>query len=125
MLETQINSLALDVHDSTVAVQPGTPRIGNILMEYPGGRVLFDDIADFAGDASTYQNVALYLQNFEEAADMTSSVSATAASIEGLSFPTLPYDSTNPYAPVHPLGLFTFWTPDGIQAQLVSYSVTA
>lgn len=116
MLETNsISSLDVEIHDTTVAVQPGTVRIGNTIMEFPGGRVMFDDIASFGGDASSYQYSALLLQSFQGAVDMTSSVSATGNSVLALSYPVT--DSSK-YA----LGLFTFWSPDGTAAELVSFS---
>ena len=121
MFETQNNSsLRLEVSDTTVSILPGTARIGNYIMPYSGGRTFFSDITDFGGDTSKYQYSALYLENFNAVADLTSSVSTTVDTIAELVLPELPYDSSNPYAPVHALGLFTFWTSDGTDVSLVN-----
>lgn len=116
MLETnQIGQLGIEVQDTTVAVRPGAVRVGNTIMDFPGGRVQFDDISDFNGDASTYQYSALLIQNFQSETDLTSAVSATASSELALTYPVT--DSSK-----HALALFTFWSGDGTAAELVSYS---
>lgn len=123
MLETYSRlDLDFEVSDSTVSVFPGTARIGNKTLPYRGGQKLFSEIVDFGVDTSSYQYAALFLQEFSGTADLTSVVSSTADKTTGLVVPELPSDSSNPYAPVHPVGLFTFYTADGTDVDLVSYS---
>ena len=122
MLTTSINQLGFSVADSTVLVNPGTVRVGNDVMSFRGGSIVFSDMVSFGGDSSKYQNSALFLQSIGGETDMTTVVSSAESSMASLEAPTLPSDSSNPYSPVHALGLFTFWTPDGIDISLVSQS---
>jgi len=123
MLTTlQKNLLGVGISDTTVSVLPGGARIGNVFMNYSGGQTQFSDITDFGGDSSKYQNSALFLQNIGGASDLTSSVSVPKATLRELELPVLPSDSSNPYAPVHSLGLFTFFSSDGTSIELESSS---
>jgi len=112
----------LEVSDSTVSIMPGLARLGNTLIPYNGGQIQFSQMTDFSGDSSKYQYSMLFLQNFNGAADATAVTSATASSVRELDYPTFPTDSTNPYSPVHELGLFTFYTPDATGINLISMS---
>lgn len=123
MLETYSRiDLDFEVSDTTVSVFPGTARIGNKTLPYRGGRIQFSNMVDFGVDTSKYQYSSLFLQEFGGTADLTSTVSSTADSTMELIVPDLPSDSSNPYAPVHPLGLFAFYSPDGTDVDLISYS---
>ena len=115
MLKTNVGQLDISVQDSTIAIQPGSVRIGNTVMEFPGGRITATEISSFGGDASSYQYSALLLQNFNGAADMTSVRSAPQSSDLDLLYPET---DASKYA----LGLFKLWSPDGINAEIASYS---
>lgn len=122
MLETNKMDLGFEVDGSAIAVFPGTARVGNTVLPFRGDRLGFSSMVDFAPDTSVYQHSVLFLQDFGGVADLTTAVSATADNTNDLVLPELPYDSSSPYAPVHPIGLFTFWTPDGTDIDLISYS---
>ena len=120
MINTNQNNLMVEVSDTTVFVSPGGVRLGNSYMSFRGGSMLFSSMIDFGGDTSKYQNSLLFLEDIGGVPDMTASVSETQSTVRELENPILPSDSSNPYAPVHPLGLFTFYSGDGTQAELVS-----
>ena len=121
MLTTKISNLGIEIQDSTVVVLPGTARIGNTMVPFDGTRKIFDDIADFAGDSSKYQNALLYLDNFGGFADMTRVLSDTTATLRELNLPVMPSDASNAYSRQVPLGMFTFYSSDGVHAELISY----
>ena len=116
------NSLNLEISNSSVSVFPGAARLGNILYPYRGGLLSFNQMTHFGGDSSKYQNSLLFINPLGSSADLTTALSATASSIRELTLPTLPSDSTNVYSTGYPLGMFTFYTPDGSNSQLVTYS---
>lgn len=122
MLNTVTDTINFRVMDSTVLVDGATIRIGNRAMDFQGGNILFSEMVNFGGDTSSYQNSVLFIQNIGGQADMTAATSDTKDSLVELTYPLLPSDSTNPYAPVFPVGQFTFYSPDGTQASLISYN---
>jgi hypothetical protein len=107
------------VSDSTVYVNPGVARIGNSILSFRGDSMLFQDMVNFGDESNVYQYSALLLQNFNSYADLTSAVSSPIDNTRGLSLPTLTPDSSNPYAPVFPIGLFLFYH-DGTMVNLRS-----
>ena len=120
MLTTNDNSdLNVTYNDSTVYISPGSARIGNNVRYFRGGIETFNSIANFDGDTSSYQNAALYLQYTGQEVDTSRAVSATESSQRDLVYPELPFDGTNEYGHYHPLALFTFWSSDGTNAELV------
>lgn len=120
---TGIHDIGIEIQDSTVVVFPGTARIGNTLVPFDGTRKTFDDIIYFAGDSNKYQNALLYLDNLSGIADMTRALSDTTSALRYLDLPVMPSDASNPYSPQFPLGMFTFYSSDGIHAELVSYEI--
>jgi hypothetical protein len=119
MLET-ISNRALDVEitDSTVTVLPGTVRVGNTVMKYPGGQVQLSGIAKYSSsDSSKYQYAALSVHDFYGAADLTSNTSTPQSALRSLSFPTIPTDAT-----MHTVGLFTLYSADTTAVSLVDFS---
>lgn len=119
---TGIQNFGFEFDATMLTVLSGTARIGNTVLSYDGTRVPYENITSF-DSANVYQNSLLYLQNFGDMADMTQVVSDTTTSVRALNLPELPSDSTNPYSPVHPLGMFTFYN-DGTDISLISYSKT-
>lgn len=119
MLETNLSrALDVEITDSTVSVLPGTVRVGNTIMKYPGGKVRLSGIAKYSSsDSSKYQYAALSVHNFYGAADLTSNTSTPQTTLRSLSFPTIPADAT-----VHPVGLFTLYSPDATAINLVDFS---
>jgi hypothetical protein len=120
MIKTNQNSaLGFSVSDSTVYVNAGTARVGNSVMTYQGGSKTFREMTTFTHDATGYQYSALILYNYHSFPDMTQVVSPIAA-LNGLAFPTFPYDGTNQHAAVHSIGLFTFKSSDGTNIDLIN-----
>jgi hypothetical protein len=106
--------------DSTVYVNPGIARLGNSILPFRGDNISFQQMVNFGDQTGAYQYSALLLQNFRSTADLTSAVSLPADTTRDLFYPTLTPDSSNPYAPVFPIGLFLFYTPDGTVFDLLS-----
>lgn len=119
MLNTNLEAFAIFPDGTNINVQAGTARMGDKPIAFRGGSIAYNDMISFGGDSSKYQNSMLYLQNIEDTADMTKSVSDVADSTMGLGYPSYP-DAT-----VHGLGLFTFWSSDGTVAELIDYSKIA
>lgn len=111
------NQLDIEVSDSTVSFFPGTVYVGNRIIPYRGDQTGLAAFSSFGGDSSKYQNTAVYLQEYSGYLDMTMATSTPQDTIRELDFPTLS-DSSN----YRPLGYFTLWTPDGTNAELVSFS---
>jgi hypothetical protein len=122
MLNTLTDSINFRVVDSTVLVDGATIRVGNQAMDFQGGNIRFSEMVNFGGDASSYQNSVLFIQNIGGQADMTAATSSTEDSLVELEYPVLPTDATNPYSPVYPVGQFTFYSSDGTQTSLISYN---
>jgi len=123
MIETYTKGTPrVEISDSTVRVSEGGARLGNTFVPYSGGQITFSSMISYGSDSSKYQHALLYLNPVGQGIDMTTAVSTTATSIRGLSWPTLPSDSSNPYSIAYPLGLFTFYSPDGTSADLISYT---
>ena len=121
MLETNPNqALNFSVTDSTVYVNAGTTRIGNTVMSFRGGSLTFRDLTQFNNDSTGYQYSALVLYDYLSYPDMTRVTSTAVSAIESLTFPSFPYDGTNQFASVRPIGLFTFYSPDGTQISLIN-----
>lgn len=116
---TATHDFELNIVDTTVIINPGIARIGNRQINFPGGMSTFDRLYSFNGDASTYQNVLLYLQSVDGlTADMTRAVSDTTA-LAALTIPEMPTDTTfNSYAPGFPVKVFTFFSADGATGTL-------
>jgi hypothetical protein len=121
MLNTSFNQdFNFSSSDSTMYINPGVARVGNSILSFRGDNVPFQSMVDFGDQTMAYQYSALLLQNFSSYADLTSAVSTPADNTMGLVLPTLTPDSSNPYAPVFPIGLFLFYTPDGTVFDLLS-----
>jgi hypothetical protein len=121
MLNTNFNQdFNFSLLDSTVYVNPGVARVGNSILPFRGDNISFQQMVHFGDQTNVYQYSALLLQNLNSYGDLTSSVSLPADSTRNLLYPTLITDSSNPYAPVFPIGLFLFYTPDGTAMDLLS-----
>ena len=121
---TGFRPFGIEIYDTTVIVLSGTARIGNTLMPFQGGRITFADLAGFTlSDSSKYRNSLLYLQNIYGAVDMTHAVSDPVSSPSELTCPDMignAGDSTI-YLPGYPVGLFTFFSPNGIQVDMTAH----
>jgi hypothetical protein len=121
---TGFQPFGIEIFDTTVTVLGGLARIGNTLMPFQGGQITFSDLAGFTiSDSSKYRNSILYLQNIYGAVDMTHAVSNAVSTPGELTYPDMignPGDNTS-YLPGYPVGLFTFFSPDGIQADMTAY----
>jgi hypothetical protein len=111
--------------DSTMYINPGVARVGNNILPFRGDSIPFQSMVDFGDQSGVYQYSALLIQSIQQkpgyvSADLTSAVSTPEDSTLKLAFPTLTPDSSNPYAPVFPIGLFLFYTPDGTAFDLLS-----
>ena len=124
MLTTGIHNFDIHVSDSSVIVYPGTARIGNLQMHFPGAVTTFAQMLRFSGDTSAYQNVLLYLQTSDNLVpDMTRAVSSPAASVAALTLPILPTDATfTEVSPCFPISNFTLYSGDGTVGSLISYN---
>jgi hypothetical protein len=121
MLNTSFNQdFGFSSSDSTMYINPGVARVGNSILPFRGDSIPFQNMVDFGDSTMVYQYSALLLQNFQGYADMTSALSSPVDSTIGLTYPALTPDSSNPYAPVFPIGLFLFYTPDGTVIDLLS-----
>ena len=50
MLNTTVsNNFQVEINDSTVSILPGTARIGNSVIFFPGGRTTYDRMLSFFG----------------------------------------------------------------------------
>ena len=122
MITNQKNNLDFEIVDSTtVHIFQGAARVGNTVMPYQGGRISFSEMSDLiSSGAVKYQNSLLYIQNTGGAPDMTTARSTKVSSQSSLTLPVLPTDSSHPYSPTHPIGLFTFYSPDSTQINLIN-----
>jgi hypothetical protein len=110
------------IQDSTVYVNPGIARIGNTIMPYRGSALPFSSMVSFGDQTRKYQYSALVLHNYSNLADLTAVPSVLSDSTLAMSYPVLVSDSSNPYAPVYPIGLFLFYTSDGSSVSLLQSS---
>jgi hypothetical protein len=108
----------IEISDSTVAISSGTAKIGNSLYPFTGARITYADMLNFSPtDSSLYQNILLYLEAPSGLiSNLTSAVSAPVPSPTNLSVPAMA-DSSG-----FPISLFTLYSPDGTQANLISYT---
>ena len=121
MLNTPFNQdFSFSTSDSTVYINQGIARVGNNILPFRGDNLQFQQMVDFGDQTNVYQYSALLLQNFNSYSDLTSAVSTPADTTHGLTYPALIPDSSNPYAPVFPIGLFLFYTSDGSAIELIS-----
>jgi hypothetical protein len=134
---TTSNRFQIEVNDSTVSVLPGTARIGNSIIGFPGGLTTFAKMLSNSGDASGIYNVLLYLSDSSAtvggalpltngSAFLTAQVSLPAVAKEReLIIPSLPIDAGFPnpsYARGYPVSLFTLFSPDGTQVTSFSHT---
>jgi hypothetical protein len=134
---TASNHFQIEVNDSTVSVLPGTARIGNSIIAFPGGFTSFDKMLHNSGDASGIYNVLLYLTDSSAtvggalpltngSAFLTTKVSLPAvATKRELVIPALPIDAGFPnpsYARGYPISLFTLFSPDGTHVTSFSHT---
>jgi hypothetical protein len=128
------NRFQVEINDTTVSVLPGTARIGNSIIAFPGGLTTFANMLSFSGDTSKFQNVLLFLSDATAtvggalpltngAAFLTTSVSAPVTTQRELTIPAMPIDANFPdpsYARGYPISLFTLFSPDGTRGTLIS-----
>ena len=117
---TGFQNFGFEFDSTMLTILPGAARMGNSVLSFDGTIVSYDNITQF-DTANMYQNSLLYLHDLGGAADMTQVLSDETSSIRGLDIPSLPSDATFTYAPVHPLGMFTFYN-DGTEVSLISYN---
>lgn len=124
MLTTGIHNFDIHVSDSSVVIYPGTARIGNTQIYFPGAVTTFDRMLQFSGDTSSYQNILLYLQTSDNLmADMTKAVSSPVSTQEALTLPVLPTDATfTEQSPCFPISNFTLYSGDGTVGTLIAYN---
>lgn len=111
---TGIKNFGLEFYDSTVTVLPGNTRIGNTIMSFDGTQVSYSRLTNFGVLSSVYQNTLLYLQNLDNAVDMTQVRSDTTSSLRALELPEMA-DSSG-----YPLSMLTFFT-DGTTITLTDH----
>lgn len=97
---------------SNIFVAPGMIQIGTSLITYQGDKLSFPQVVTICGDTSNkYKNSLLYVTD-----TTTGSVQSSAAStMVKLTVPSVPSGT-------YPVGLFTFYSPDGSNAQMVTFS---
>jgi hypothetical protein len=129
------NRFQVEINDTTVSVLPGTARIGNSIIAFPGGLTTFANMLSFSGQTNRYQNVLLFLSDATAtvggqipltngAAFLTTAVSAPVVTQRELTIPAMPIDANFPnpsYARGYPLALFSLFSSDGTKATLQSY----
>jgi hypothetical protein len=132
---TTSSNFPVEITDSTVSILPGTARIGNSLIFFPGGRTTFDKMLSFSGDTSKFQNILLFLSDSTTIATgsvpltngasfLTTAVSSPVSTQRELTIPAMPLDAGFPspsFARQAPISLFTLFSPDGTQATLISH----
>jgi hypothetical protein len=137
MLNTTVaNHFQVEVNDTTVSVLPGTARIGNAIIAFPGGRTTFDRMLSFSGQTNKFQNVLLFLSDATAtvsgilplttgASFLTTAVSTPVTTQRELAIPAMPIDANFPdpsYARGYPISLFTLFSPDGTRGTLISHT---
>lgn len=113
------NQFASIVSGSVVTVLPGTARINNAVIPFDGTSMPVASISGLYGHPNQYQSALLYLEVPDMTAtgvDMTSVLSGLSPSITGIIPPQMP--NANGF----PVGVYTFYTADGVTSQLVSYN---
>ena len=113
------NKFGIIVSDTTVSVAAGAARIGNTLLPFNGAVTTFNSMVNFGGDAHSYQNVLLYLEQADSTAsgvDMTQVASDTTTNSLAVQFPSMP-DSSG-----FPLAMFTFFSSDGVTPSSYTYT---
>ena len=114
---TKSTNFGIEIQDSTVSILPGTARIGNKLYPFTGTRTTYSQMLSFGPtDVDKYQNILLYLNDPTGMPNLDSAASLPVSSLADLNIPAMP-DSSG-----FPLSLFTFLSPDGTKATLVSYT---